>query len=71
MRLSDAGLDSARKMSKLSMRTRMLDRRTGEHRIDIKGFKGLRTSLHQRSGRERISLAKTRQSEFPEVDTAR
>jgi hypothetical protein len=48
----------------------MSSRRTEKVPVNIEGFEGMRTPLHQRRCQQGISRAKPRQSEFPEVDTA-
>ena len=67
----EADPDSTRSRSKLLERTLIPNGRTIRVVSDLERFKGIRALLQQRCYQNRISLAKPRQNEFPEVDTAR
>ena len=66
-------LDSgpSKNISELSAQTQMLDGLTEEAPRNVERLEGMRTPLHQRRCRQKITLAEARESELPEVDTAR
>jgi hypothetical protein len=66
----EAELDSPGNRSKFLVRTQKPSGRTVLFPINIEGFEGLRTPLHQRRC-QRNFLGRARQSELSEVDTSR